>query len=226
MKLSSSQKKQFLGNAVYGALDGTVTTFAVMAGAVGANMSHTAILILGIANLIADGFSMGMGAFLGERSQKDFVLKETRLFQEKVEKNPEWIKKRLTQIYTKKGFDAKNTKILVNEILTNKELCVQELLVDEGISDALPTPELSGLITFSSFVFVGALPVLFFYFIPEILFIHIVAIVSLVLFGVGSLRSRVTSIHWFRGGVEIMAAGVVASLIAFGVGNVLEKMLR
>lgn len=71
--LSLNQKKTvppgFLKAAVYGANDGIVTTFAVVAGVAGAGLPASTILILGIANLFADGFSMGVGDYLGEKSE-------------------------------------------------------------------------------------------------------------------------------------------------------------
>jgi vacuolar iron transporter family protein len=63
--------EQYLGQLVYGAIDGSVTTFAVVAGAAGAKLSSTVIIILGVANLIADGFSMGASAYLAAKSERD-----------------------------------------------------------------------------------------------------------------------------------------------------------
>lgn len=63
--------EQYLSQFVYGAIDGSVTTFAVVAGAAGAKLSATVIIILGIANLIADGFSMGASAYLSAKSDRD-----------------------------------------------------------------------------------------------------------------------------------------------------------
>ena len=65
-----------LGEFVYGAIDGTVTTFAVVAGAAGAGLSSTVIVILGFANLIADGFSMGASAYLSAKSERDLKIKK------------------------------------------------------------------------------------------------------------------------------------------------------
>lgn len=67
--------EQYLGEFVYGAIDGTVTTFAVVAGAVGAGLSSKVIVILGFANLIADGFSMGASAYLSAKSERDLKLR-------------------------------------------------------------------------------------------------------------------------------------------------------
>lgn len=69
-------KPGLLKAAVYGANDGIITTFAVVAGVAGAGLSPQIVLILGLANLIADGFSMGVGDYLGERSEADLADKE------------------------------------------------------------------------------------------------------------------------------------------------------
>lgn len=69
------QLEAYLGEFVYGAIDGTVTTFAVVAGAAGAGLSSTVIVILGFANLIADGFSMGASAYLSAKSERDLKIK-------------------------------------------------------------------------------------------------------------------------------------------------------
>lgn len=66
--------EQYLGPFVYGAIDGSVTTFAVVAGAAGAGLSSTVIIILGIANLIADGFSMGASSYLSAKSERDLKV--------------------------------------------------------------------------------------------------------------------------------------------------------
>jgi vacuolar iron transporter family protein len=68
--------EEFLGEFVYGATDGTVTTFAVVAGAAGAGLSSKVIVILGFANLIADGFSMGASAYLSAKSERDLKIKQ------------------------------------------------------------------------------------------------------------------------------------------------------
>lgn len=63
--------RQYIGEIVYGANDGIITTFAVVAGAAGAGLSTAIIIMLGIANLLADGFSMGASSYLAKRSEQD-----------------------------------------------------------------------------------------------------------------------------------------------------------
>src|SRR3989344_8810892 len=71
-----SKTGKYLKDAVYGANDGIVTTFAVVAGVAGAALSPITVLLLGIANLLADGFSMAASSFLAYRSERDFYRKE------------------------------------------------------------------------------------------------------------------------------------------------------
>lgn len=69
--MKKSVKKKYLPEFVYGGIDGTITTFAVVAGAIGASLDAAVILILGFANLFADGFSMAVSNYLSNKSQKD-----------------------------------------------------------------------------------------------------------------------------------------------------------
>ena len=71
-----SRFEAYLGEFVYGAIDGTVTTFAVVAGAAGAGLSSTVIIILGLANLVGDGFSMGASAYLSAKSKRDLKIRQ------------------------------------------------------------------------------------------------------------------------------------------------------
>ena len=79
-KNNEFQKVQsYLGEFVYGGIDGSVTTFAVVAGSVGAGLDSSVIIILGFANLLADGFSMSVGAYLSTKSEKDQFEKLFRI---------------------------------------------------------------------------------------------------------------------------------------------------
>src|SRR5687768_1256069 len=71
-----SRYEKYLGPFVYGGIDGSVTTFAVVAGSVGAGLNTSVIIILGLANLLADGFSMSIGAYLSAKSQRSYYYKQ------------------------------------------------------------------------------------------------------------------------------------------------------
>lgn len=78
MKNAFKKWEAYLGEFVYGGMDGCVTTFAVVAGSVGANLDSRVIIILGFANLIADGFAMSVGAYLSHKTQRDNLKKRRK----------------------------------------------------------------------------------------------------------------------------------------------------
>jgi VIT1/CCC1 family predicted Fe2+/Mn2+ transporter len=218
-----SQWGQYLRDAVYGGLDGTVTTFAIIAGATGANLSSTVIIVLGLANLFADGFSMAVGSYMGEHSKLQFFLKEKSDVQAEIEKNSQKLSKELKNIYQKKGMTEKNLTKFIGLITKSPIVWLDEILMHRGITYKKTNPFLSGLVTFLAFVIIGFVPIMPVIFWPTMSFFQILFLVAGVLFTVGSLRSKVTSVNWLRGGLEIMMAGVIASLIAFGVGEFLSQ---
>lgn len=103
-RLSQSHTQSYLRDFVFGAIDGTVTTFAVVSGVIGAGLESKTILILGFANLIADGFSMAAGNYLSTKTEVDErrLLKEFE--NEQVNQNPEGEREEVRQILISKGF--------------------------------------------------------------------------------------------------------------------------
>jgi vacuolar iron transporter family protein len=217
------QVAQYLGNAVYGALDGTVTTFAIIAGSIGASLPTEIIVILALANLFADGFSMSVGSYLSERSKLDYTNKMIADKKMLLKESPDLAKAEVRGKYKRKGFEGSDLDRAVNIVTQDKSRFLKEILSYEGISSSVIRPFTISLITFLSFVTVGTIPILPMVLVPGIGFIQILFFVALVLFAIGSFRSRVSHLSWWRGGIEIALAGVIASLIAFIIGDALTK---
>lgn len=74
----SYTERKYLPEFVYGGIDGSVTTFAVVAGAIGASLSSSIVLILGFANLFADGFSMAIANYMATKSRNDLYKKQDK----------------------------------------------------------------------------------------------------------------------------------------------------
>ena len=101
-----SKFQDYLGQFVYGGIDGCVTTFAVVSGAVGANLDSSIIIILGFANLLADGFSMSVGAYLSAKSERDNYDKHKRTEYYEIEHYPELERQEVRDAYRAKGFEG------------------------------------------------------------------------------------------------------------------------
>lgn len=224
-KKNSHSLAEHLGDAIYGALDGTVTTFAVMAGAIGANLETRVIIILGLANLIADGFSMAVGSYLSEQSQIEYHQNQIKSLKKSINQKTTTANLQLKAIYQNKGFQEPLLSQVVNVIAHHPKSWLNDLMQFKQINRVENSPRITSLVTFTSFVVIGFMPILPLILIKDISFLNIILFVSTVLFGVGALRSRLSPKSWWRSGLEIMVAGVAASLIAFGIGETLNQLL-
>ena len=106
---------QYIGDFVYGGLDGIITTFAVVSGVAGANLGTGIILILGIANLLADGFSMATGAYLSTRAEQEYYDKERQRETWEVEHFPEGERAELYELYRRNGYSEEEAEQMLSD---------------------------------------------------------------------------------------------------------------
>src|SRR3990167_976848 len=217
----------YLKEIVYGASDGIVTTFAVVAGFTGAQSGINQfpvviVLIFGFANLLADAFSMGLGNVLSILADKDVYKTERDKELYEIKNNPEFEKKETIYILKKKGF-TDNQAEKITEIYASNPMYWADFMMRYELE--MPTPEhenpvLTGLATFSSFIIFGFVPLIpyllttsYSKFIISIFF----TVISLVLLGV--LRWKVTTQTLLRSVGEIVLLGSIAAAIAYFVGT-------
>ena len=224
---------QHLSDAVLGATDGIVTSFAVVAGAAGASLSPGVVLIMGFVNLLADGFSMAVGNYLGARSQQDYWKEERAREIWEIEQLPDAEREEIRRIYRQKGFEGGTLELIVGTITSDQERWVEEMMREElGIHEEKIAPLMSGLVTFTSFVLVGFLPVF-----PYVLaflksslitsaFILSIGVTAIALFSVGVARRFMTRRSWWQSGLEFLGIGGLAAACAFFVGYILRGLIE
>ncbi len=226
-----SDHGQYIKSAVYGGLDGIITTFAVVAGVAGASLSAGVVLILGFANLIADGLSMAIGDFLSTRAENEY--KEAEYQREKWEfrNYPEGEKKEMIELYMAKGISEEDARTVVDIIAKDEKAWLSIMMVEElGILYDLESPLKNALVTFVAFAIFGFVPLvipLLNWMEPGMIpsaFISSAAITGLTLFIVGALKSKFTERHWFISGMEMFLVGSVAAAAAYGVGELLSGL--
>ena len=122
--MEAQPRHSYLGDAVLGAIDGTVTTFAVVAGAVGAGFPSMVIIVLGFANLFADGFSMAVSNYLGRKSQRQQVAQTRRWEERHIAEVPEGEREEIAQIFARKGFAGDVLERIVDTITADRRLWV------------------------------------------------------------------------------------------------------
>lgn len=218
----------YLKSAVYGGLDGIITTFAVVAGVAGASLSIGIVLILGFANLFADGISMAIGDYLSTKSQREYQSAERKREEWESENYPDGEKRELVELYTDKGILREDAKKIVNIICKHKKAWVDIMMVEElGILESKESPLKNAIVTFFSFCIFGFIPLLAFVvtgmipFIQGMLFQVATVLTCITLFALGSLKTRFTGRNWIVSGLEMLFVGGIAASAAYGIGALL-----
>jgi VIT1/CCC1 family predicted Fe2+/Mn2+ transporter len=222
----------YLADAVYGAVDGTVTTFAIVSGIAGASLAPEWVIVLGLANLLADGFSMGASNFLGARASLQAVARLRRMEARHIELVPDGEREEVRQIYARKGFEGAALDHAVDVICSDQELWIETMLREEhGVATDAPPPWRSGLVTFAAFAVVGAVPLLTFAIdlaAPGAIaqpFLWSAALTGVAFFLVGAAKARIVEHRWWVGGLETFAVGGIAAALAYGVGAALRGLV-
>ena len=224
--------QDYLGEFVYGGIDGSVTTFAVVAGAAGANLESSVVIILGFANLIADGFSMSVGSYLSTKSEIQNYEKHKKIEYWEVDHLPEKEKEEIREIYADKGFEGELLEKVVDTITANKDRWVDVMMKEElEMSEESRSPIKMAATTFISFLILGFIPLFIYildYFVPLgeniNLFLVSSTLTTLVFLGIGFLKSYVTQTNHLRGILETLLLGGIAAILAYFVGDILEQL--
>ena len=224
---------QYLGEFVYGAIDGTVTTFAVVAGATGATLSPGVVIILGFANLIGDGFSMASGNFLSERTQRDYIRKERAREEWEIENVREGEVEEIREIYRKKGFRGKDLETAVKIITSDKKTWVDTMMTEElGLIESQKKPWMTALVTYTGFILIGLIPLLayvlsyFSDFFKNNTFMAAIVMTVIGLISIGIIKRYVTKKNLFKSVFETLFVGGAAAVMAYFVGYFLQWVVH
>jgi VIT1/CCC1 family predicted Fe2+/Mn2+ transporter len=223
--------ENYLPEVVYGSIDGIVTTFAVVAGAAGADLNIRIVLILGMANLFADGLSMSIGSYLSKKSERDNYNKHLQIEKWEIENVPETERQEIEDIFRAKGFEATELQMVVNRITANKPVWIDTMMKDElGLLKERKSPLMAGLCTLVAFLIAGAIPLATYLLgyragleIDSFLLSCIVTSLTFVL--IGYIKTYVTKIGLLRSISETLILGIAAASVAYFVGDLLEQFV-
>lgn len=225
---------EYLKEIVYGGIDGIVTTFAVVAGFSGAQLTGNlgtiplvSVLLFGLANLFADASSMGLGNFLSVRADQDLYTKEKKKELHEIRNSTEFEKLETVEILTQKGYSPPDAKKMTSLLMKNEDYWVDFMMRDE-LEMSNPhqeNPILTGIATFFSFIMFGFIPLAPYVLLvgtTENLFLFSILFTTMALIILGIFRYKVTQQDMIRSILETLLVGSVSALIAYGVGTFFE----
>jgi VIT1/CCC1 family predicted Fe2+/Mn2+ transporter len=225
-RLNRKPGSSVIRDAVLGGIDGCITTLAVVLGTVGAGFSATVALVLGLANLLADGFSMAVSNYESIRAQQDFIQSVRAVEQEHIDNIPAGEREELRQIFQRKGFSGATLDTIVTTISNDRPLWIETMLTEEyGIQKIILNPYKSAITTFCAFVLIGTAPLLPFMIpglSPKVQYIVSAVLGGMMFFFIGSMKSLVFSRPVLRSGLKTLFTGSAAAGLAFVTGYILR----
>ena len=225
VRLTRGARVNYLRDWIYGAIDGGVTTFAVVAGVVGADLPASVVLLLGFANLIADGFAMAASNYSGTKADRDDYKRVLEIERRHIALIPEGEREEIRQIFGAKGFAGDDLERLVHVISRNPGLWARTMAVEEyGLSPIPRSPALAALSTFVAFIVCGVVPLVTYLVLGGL--VSCVVGTGAIFFSVGAIKSRWSPVVWWRSGLETLAIGMSAAALAFAIGYSLRILFH
>jgi VIT1/CCC1 family predicted Fe2+/Mn2+ transporter len=227
---------------VYGATDGAVTTFAIVAGVVGASLSPSVVLILGFANLFADGFAMAIGNYLSTKSRIESIQRERKREEWEIENNPAQKIQEIKDIYSEKGFKDDLLENIAKVIVSKRKVWV-DTMMEEKIgpihNNNNENPTYKAITTFFAFYSIGLIPLVPFIFVYlmyfdlsdsiytiDNVFSYSIIFTAISFFSIGLVKGKVVNKSPIRSGLNTLLMGGIAAVVAFVVGSLLGAYVK
>ena len=222
-RLAAGPRHNYLRDWIYGGIDGAVTTFAVVSGVAGAQLSPWIILALGFANLFADGFSMAASNFLGTKAEQDDWHRLEAIENRHIDLAPEGEREEVRQIFQLKGFDGEDLERIVQLVTADRKRWVRTMLTEEyGLPREVRSPWIAAISTFTAFLVCGLVPLVPFLFKVLHAFEVSIIMTGTVFLAIGSAKSKWSTASWWRSGLTTLLVGAIAAALAYAAGGLEE----
>ncbi|MBI5034389.1 MAG: VIT1/CCC1 transporter family protein [Chloroflexi bacterium] len=220
----------WIGQAIYGMNDGLGSVFGVVAGVAGAtNATALFVIVSGIAAVIANAISMGAGAYLATKSEREVYEAELERERREMEMDPEQEREEMELFYQLKGFTPQESHELAKRMAERPEQMLKTLAAEElGLSAVtFPNPWREGLSAGIATAIGAFIPVIPFFFaegFPAVVISFVIS--SLAYFVVGASKVLVTGRGWLRSGMEMMLIGLGVGLITYFIGTLFQFEIK
>lgn len=205
---------------IFGAMDGLISNFSLVAGVAGASVRPHVVVLTGLAGLVAGAFSMGLGEYTSVTSQREAMQAEIEIERRELARNPEAEEAELTALYESRGLSGELAAAVARAFSRDPEQvwrihAREELGIDP---DSLPSGVLAAVSSFLSFAFGACLPLLPYVFGASNLIASLI-VSGVAVFAIGCVVSRFTGRFWLLNGLRQLALGALAGAVTYGIGH-------
>ena len=224
-RIANGPTHNYLRDWIYGGIDGAVTTFAVVSGVSGARLSSWVILVMGFANLFADGFSMAASNFLATKAEHDDLKRLEAVEHRHIMVDPDGETEEVRQIFKQKGFSGDDLNRMVQLVTSDHERWIRTMLTEEyGLPFDVRSPWIAAVCTFSAVLACGLVPMIPFVFGFPRPFLFSIIMTGIVFFAIGSVKSRWSTASYLRSGMVTFLVGAIAAGLAYATGIFLRAI--
>ncbi len=211
----------WIGNAIYGVNDGLGAVFGIVSGMAGYTGGSSVVLAAGLAGTLASALSMGAGAYLASKSEREVYESEVERERIEIEEDPHEELVELELFYQLKGFSADEARTMAERLQKEPRQFLRTLVHEElGLSeDTFPNPWRSMLTASASTAVGGFIPIIPFFFavgMPAVIASFVIS--TLAHFAVGASKSLITTRSWWASGAEMTLVGILEAAITYGLG--------
>jgi len=223
------QPGAWIGDAIYGVNDGLGAIFGIVSGVSGATLGNPTqtshyVLLAGLSGMIASALSMGSGAYLAAKSEREIFQAEVEREREAIKMNGPEARELLSLYYQVKGLPEADAMHMVNHIASDPEQLLRALVSERlgSSEEALSNPMVSASSGALSTAVGAIIPVIPFFFMQGISAVIAAAVISLLAhFAVGAAKSLITVRSWWSSGFEMTVVGAVEGAVTYGIGILL-----
>ncbi len=225
------QPGAWIGDAIYGVNDGLGAIFGIVSGVSGATLGDPAqtshyVLLAGLSGMIASALSMGSGAYLAAKSEREIYEAEVARERDAIQMNGPEARELLSLYYQVKGLPEEDAHTMVNHIANDPEQLLRALTRERlgSSEEALSNPMVSASSGALSTAIGATIPIIPFFFMQGIPAVIAAAVISLIAhFAVGAAKSLITVRSWWSSGLEMTVVGALEGVVTYGIGILLGK---
>jgi vacuolar iron transporter family protein len=211
----------WIGDAIYGVNDGLGAVFGIVSGMAGYTGGSEVVLAAGLAGTLASALSMGAGAYLSSKSQREVYESEIARERTEIEEDPHEEMLELELFYQLKGFSAEESRTMAERLQKEPKQFLRALVQEElGLSEeSFPNPWRSTLSATVSTAIGGFIPIIPFFFtvgMPAVIASFIISTIAH--FAVGASKALVTARPWWATGAEMTIVGIIEAAVTYGLG--------